>query len=457
MSGAGFGGNQNYPKETVDMVKCPRCDAQSGDHARVCAICGNVLPVRIVTMEEVLRSRVAEDAASGQVAGGFGPPQGSKPSAGQMDAGLRGAIFTEDLARLEKQLEYERDNRERAEMALEEYRGKASARDYDAERLQASLLRYQKYINKKTLCVAGVVVLLGLILIIAGFTEKGGAERKLAEYRGYKIMYDSVTVASKKVAAERDALRRELTGLKESHAAAQVELEELSAQVAPAKGTSSGVGRISVNIEMVPVQGGTFEMGCTAEQGGDCGDDERPVRSVAVGSFSIGRFPVTQGQWRQVMGTGPSHYKGDNLPVERVSWRDAQEFIRKLNRMTGKNYRLPTEAEWEYAARGGARSRGFKYSGSNHIEEVAWYARTVGTTRVGTRKSNELGVHDMSGNVSEWVSDRYAGYGEGSEAGEERVLRGGSWSSVAKSCRVSNRSNMPAGTRGNNIGFRLAM
>jgi formylglycine-generating enzyme required for sulfatase activity len=217
--------------------------------------------------------------------------------------------------------------------------------------------------------------------------------------------------------------------------------------------------------EMVYVRGGTFTMGCTAEQGTDCYDDEKPAHEVTVSDFYIGKYEVTQAEWKAVMGSNPSNFKGDNLPVEKVSWNDAQEFIRKLNTTTGKNYRLPTEAEWEYAARGGSQSRGFKYSGSNNIDDVAWYEENSGdkTHPVGTKPANELGIYDMTGNVWEWVNDRYGGYSSGSQtnpvgpsSGSYRVLRGGSWDFGARSARVSFCNRREPGHRSGSLGFRLA-
>ena len=219
-------------------------------------------------------------------------------------------------------------------------------------------------------------------------------------------------------------------------------------------------------IEMVYVEGGTFTMGATSEQGSDAYDNEKPAHSVTLDGYYIGKYEVTQELWKAVMGSNPSNFKGDNLPVENVSWNDVQEFLRKLNAMTGKSYRLPTEAEWEFAARGGNSSRGYKYSGSNSIGSVAWYWENSGsrTHAVGTKSPNELGIYDMSGNVLEWCQDWKGGYSsspqrnpKGPNSGSGRVFRGGSWYSLAGSCRVSLRYNCAPGDRNSRLGFRLAL
>ena len=203
-----------------------------------------------------------------------------------------------------------------------------------------------------------------------------------------------------------------------------------------------------VSFEMVYVEGGTFDMGATSEQGSDAYDDEKPVHSVTLSGYYIGRCEVTQELWEAVMGSNPSNFKGAQNPVESVSWNDCQEFVIRLNRLTGRTFRLPTEAEWEYAARGGKKSLHYKYSGSNNIFDVAWHDGNSGskTHAVGTKSPNELGIYDMSGNVSEWCSDWKGDYSAGAQtnpqgpsSGSRRVLRGGSWNSRARFCRVSDR------------------
>lgn len=173
-----------------------------------------------------------------------------------------------------------------------------------------------------------------------------------------------------------------------------------------------------------------------------------------VKSFHIGKYEVTQGQWKAVMGSNPSFFKGgDNYPVEQVSWMDVQEFIRRLNASTGKNFRLPTEAEWEYAALGGDKNREYEYSGSNKINDVAWYKDNSGgsTHPAGTKQPNVLGIYDMSGNVWEWCQDWY------DDKQDYRVQRGGSWRHAAGSCRVGYRITYNPDFRDSSSGFRLVL
>jgi len=237
-------------------------------------------------------------------------------------------------------------------------------------------------------------------------------------------------------------------------------------ETAPAVKPSLDYTESQYGIEMAYVLGGMFLMGCTPEQEEDCYDYEESPRLVNVSDFYIGKHEVTQAQWEAVMGGNPSHFKGDDLPVENVSWEDAQAFIGKLNAATGREYRLPTKAEWEYAARGGRQTRGYRYSGSNEVREVAWYEGNSDnkTHPVGTKKANELGIHDMSGNVWEWVSDLFGDNGDAatpntevSDKGAFRVIRGGGWGSYARGVRVSNLFNNDPGYKYNILGFRLAM
>jgi len=221
----------------------------------------------------------------------------------------------------------------------------------------------------------------------------------------------------------------------------------------------------NLDFEMIEVQGGTITIGCTPEQGGDCREAEKPAHLVKVSDFFIGKYEVTQAQWKAVMGGNPSYFKGDNLPVEQVSWHDILEFMDRLNTLTGKLYRLPTEAEWEFAARGGLNSKGYKYSGSNTVGEIAWIESnsTKTTHPVGSKLPNELGIYDMSGNVMEWCSDWLGQYTEGGKVnpkganiGTLRVGRGGSWNSLERVVRISARSGNNPDSRAMNLGFRLA-
>ena len=218
-----------------------------------------------------------------------------------------------------------------------------------------------------------------------------------------------------------------------------------------------------VQFTMVAVEGGTFTMGATSEQGSDACKNEKPAHEVTLSDYYIGQTEVTQALWEAVMGSNPSHRKGGNRPVGDVSWYDCQEFIQKLNQLTGKQFRLPTEAEWEYAARGGRKSRGYKYAGGNDIGSVAWYGNSGGTHPVATKQANELGIYDMSGNVWEWCSDWNGDYQsssqsdpQGPSSGFSRVGRGGGYYSNAMDCRVSSRNSYSPGYRYNNLGLRLS-
>ena len=224
--------------------------------------------------------------------------------------------------------------------------------------------------------------------------------------------------------------------------------------------------KYGISIDMVRVEAGTFTMGATPEMK-DPYDDEKPTHQVTLtNDYYIGKYEVTQALWKAVMGKKPSKFKGDNLPVEKVSWNDCQEFINKLNRITGKAFRLPTEAEWEYAARGGKKSRGYQYSGSNNLSDVAWYVDNSGskTHAVGSKQANELGIYDMSGNVYEWCQDCKGSYSSSSQVNLTgaaswscRVYRGGCWFSTARFCRSSFRNDNIPDRRANSLGLRLVL
>lgn len=226
---------------------------------------------------------------------------------------------------------------------------------------------------------------------------------------------------------------------------------------------ASGFTDPSTGMIFMPVQGGCFKMGDTSGTGDE---DERPVHEVCVDGFSIGKFEVTQGQWQAIMGSNPSTFRqcGKSCPVESVSWNDVQQFITKLNLRSDKNYRLPTEAEWEYAASSGGKRE--RYSGGDTASVLAWFEANAGgrTRPVGQKKPNGLGLHDMSGNVAEWADDIKGDYQAasqknptGTDSGVNRVLRGGVWNDLQRNLRVSSRSELTPSVRTNTIGFRLVL
>ncbi len=254
-----------------------------------------------------------------------------------------------------------------------------------------------------------------------------------------------------------------------NHLLSGAELEPVEPELEPEEFT---VG--DVTFVMVPVEGGTFMMGGTPEQGNDAIDRERPVHEVTLSTYYIGQTEVTQALWQAVMEDCPSYFTGSNLPVEQVTWTECQEFITRLNALTGRSFRLPTEAEWEFAARGGNESGGYKYAGSNELPVVAWYSYNdswdvrgtdyYGTHPVATRNPNELMLFDMSGNVHEWCQDWYGGYAAdaqvdpaGPASGTTRVYRGGSWYFDEWFCRVSFRNGVAPTYRSYGIGMRLAL
>ncbi|MBD5319776.1 MAG: formylglycine-generating enzyme family protein [Bacteroides sp.] len=250
-------------------------------------------------------------------------------------------------------------------------------------------------------------------------------------------------------------LRKELDALKSEIAASKTNTAPSTSQQTQNTERFTVKG---VTFEMVRVDGGSFMMGSY-----NSNSEERPVHSETVGTFYIGKTEVTQALWTAVMGSNPSRHKGQNLPVETVSWNECQEFINRLNSITGRNFRLPTEAEWEYAARGGNRSSSYVYSGSNNLQSVGWHKDNSGnsTHLVGSKLDNELGLYDMSGNVLEWTSDlwsdNYSSYRKGGYSGSNRVIRGGSYLNDAEFCRSAHRNLNGSGGRYKNLGFRLAL
>jgi sulfatase modifying factor 1 len=213
--------------------------------------------------------------------------------------------------------------------------------------------------------------------------------------------------------------------------------------------------KIEKLLDFVLVDGGTFMMGSEDYE-------NETLHEVELSTFKIQRTEVTQELWEAVMGSNPRGVKNwKENPVTHFSWNECQEFIKKLNKITGKKYRLPTEAEWEYAARGGKLSKGYKYSGSDNLDEVGWYFgnSNLKIHPVKEKKPNELGIYDMSGNVWEFCQDWYGDYRtkvkknpKGSESGNAKVMRGGSCYHNGDYCRVANRVSMYFGE-----GFRLAL
>jgi formylglycine-generating enzyme required for sulfatase activity len=215
--------------------------------------------------------------------------------------------------------------------------------------------------------------------------------------------------------------------------------------------------KIEKMLEFVKVEGGTFMMGNTELS-------DAIVHEVEISSFYMQKTEVTQELWVAVMGENPSKNKSENCPVESISWKEVQAFILKLNSLSGKKYRLPTEAEWEYAARGGNNSKGLKYAGSDDADEVAWnyHNSKIIIHPVAQKKANELGLYDMSGNVSEWCQDWYGNYPQsvlknpkGAKSGKDRVVRGGSYNGYPTSCNIAERNYWAPGLRGPDLGFRL--
>ena len=287
-------------------------------------------------------------------------------------------------------------------------------------------------------------------------------------------VFNGISVVSHKVEIKKDGYGTDskTVSILEGQTASLLGVLTTNASSSVASGASSSGNTITIpvkdgiSIDMVRVEAGTFTMGATAEME-DPYDDEKPTHQVTLtNDYYIGKYEVTQALWKAVMGKKPSKFKGDNLPVENVSWDDCQEFISQLNRITGKTFRLPTEAEWEYAARGGKKSRGYQYSGSNDISDVAWYDGNSGnkTHAVGSKQANELGIYDMSGNVWEWCQDWHGSYSSSSQtnptgvkSGSYRVIRGEGWFNGARICRSSYRDGRLPYASSRDQGLRLVL
>ncbi len=305
--------------------------------------------------------------------------------------------------------------------------------------------------------------------------KKVAAEAKQRQIEKNKA--EKAAEAEKKRLAEEKARQEAAAAEQKRLTEEKAEKERLATEAEKQKALAAKLSFTvkGVSFNMIRVNGGTFSMGATSEQGSEAYSQEKPVHSVTLSDYYIGETEVTQALWYAVMGSKPTSYGsqwdssyglGDNCPAYYVSWEDCQKFIKELNRLTGRNFALPTEAQWEYAARGGNRSKGYKYSGGNNIGSVAWYDGDSGsrTHQVAIKLPNELGIYDMSGNVREWCQDWYGDYSsnsqtnpKGASTGSYRVFRGGSWDDLARSCRVSDRYFNNPSFCFNFLGFRLAL
>jgi formylglycine-generating enzyme required for sulfatase activity len=308
---------------------------------------------------------------------------------------------------------------------------------------------------------------------MTGTTAPLGSSPSLGDLQAQVEEQRQQVQAERQRLEEERRLREEQQKLQAEQERLRQEREKLQGGRAP-QGTQVAVGvypqqpaaprtlRNSINMELVLIQAGTFQMGSNA---GD--DEEKPVHTIRLSRpFYLGKYEVTQAQWEAVMGNNPSKFKGDlNRPVENVSWDDVQEFIRRLNaKEDGARYRLPTEAEWEYAARAGSTTA-YSFGGSaSQLGQSAWYGDNAGTTThpVGQLQPNAWGLYDMHGNVWEWVQDWRGSYASdtvtdptGPHSGSSRVYRGGSWFSSARLCRSASRSHDAPGSRASYLGFRL--
>lgn len=285
--------------------------------------------------------------------------------------------------------------------------------------------------------------------------EKAAAEKAKAEAEKKKAEAEKAAAEKAQAEAEKAKLEAEKAALEKLKA----ETEKAKAELAAAEKMKAELEKAKAEAEKAKAaaEKAQAEASATAESGTSKKKDPFFADMVKVeGTFTdfyISKYPVTQAQWFAVMGNNPSKFQNNNNPVENVSWEDCQLFLKKLNELTGKKYRLPTSGEWQFAASGGQKSKNFKYAGSNDINEVAWYEGNSGATThpVGQKQPNELGLYDMTGNVWEWCEDWY------DEKKSSRVLRGGNFFNSASYCEVSGRNYFAPSTRGSGLGFRLAL
>ena len=356
--------------------------------------------------------------------------------------------------------------------------------DYDVERLESNrtyvltLLgnNQQQVQQSQTLTIrytpSSATVLVDNKMVngsngVAQTTLPVGQHSYIVFCNGYESEEGTVKLKASAPSNIQITLTKEATATQQSTVSQPIVVQQPVVQTPVSNGDNISIPvKDGVSIDMVRVEAGTFTMGATPEMK-DPYSDEKPTHQVTLtNDYYIDKYEVTQALWQAVMGNNLSNFKGDNLPVENVSWDDCQEFISKLNRITGKKFRLPTEAEWEYAARGGNKSRGYQYSGSSNLSDVSWYTSNSGrkTHTVGSKQANELGIYDMSGNVWEWCQDWKGTYisssqvnPTGANSGSYRVIRGGSWIRTARYCRSSCRYSSSPGGRNIGLGLRLIL
>jgi formylglycine-generating enzyme required for sulfatase activity len=372
---------------------------------------------------------------------------------------------------LEEQRSEEQRRREEEQRKIVEQKKREEERKIQEEKNRAEAERIKKKKEegekaheeerKSSFAKKAIIVVLVIIGVLY-FISRQRTDYKEAEQIQEPAVPEETTTANKPSLAKRDeTVKTPLT----------VDVTETPkptpqpkpVEVPDSYGTSGTYTDPITDMKFIFVKGGCFQMG---DIFGDGESDEKPVHEVCVDDFYMGKYEVTQGQWKEVMGSNPSHFSncGNNCPVETVSWNDVQDFIKRLNQKTSANYRLPTEAEWEYSARSGGKEE--KYSGGNNIDSVAWYDENSGnrTHPVDQKSPNGLDIYDMTGNVWEWVQDLYDSnyYNNsprnnptGANSGVSHVLRGGSWLNLDRDTRAYRRLGRNPGYRRDTLGFRL--